>query len=70
MTTYELIVTRFAARPKGKLDRKTANRILRGTNFYIWGSRGKYGWSSGTSTCFPFNTPTAALKDIINQLRR
>lgn len=67
MTAYELIATRFAARPKGKLDRKTANRILRGTNFYIWGSRGRYGWSSGTSTCFPFKTPTAALKDIISR---
>lgn len=70
MTTYERITKRFAAQPKGKLDRKIANRILRGTNFYIWGSRGKYGWSSGTSTCFPFKTPTAALKDIIDQLRR
>lgn len=70
MTAYERITIRFTTRPKGKLDRKMANRILRGTNFYIWASRGKYGWSSGTSTCFPFNTPTAALKDIIDQLRR
>ena len=60
---YECVKSRLMSMPCK--NQKSANRILRGTNAYIWFHKGKFGWSAYKASCYGFKTPREALYDIL-----